>query len=112
MLIRVLIPLLNALRYCLYKLHQPEDKLQKGQEDEQVGKSCDGVLLYSALPLSYLTGCYRLLNFKNFHKEIGIGLVIDLLLNAVAMLIVQGLNNSYLNTNAAESGLVFEFSNL
>lgn len=71
-----------------------------------------GMLLYSALPLSYLTGCYRLLNFKNFHKEIGLGLVIDLLLNAVAMLIVQGLNNSYLNTNAARDGLVFEFSNL
>ena len=40
------------------------------------------------------------------------GIIIDLLLNAVGMLIVQGLNNSYLNTNAAESGLVFEFSNL
>ena len=64
------------------------------------------------MPLSYLTGCYRLLNFKNFHREIGLGLGIDFFLNAIGMLIVQGLNNSYLNTNAAESGLVFEFSNL
>ena len=108
MAIRFLIPIMNAVRYCTCRLNDPEIMLvDDGNKATQKQLKVSGMLLYSALPLSYLTGCYRLLNFKNFYKEIGLGLVIDLLLNTVAMLIVQGLNNSYLNTNAAEDGLVF-----
>jgi len=71
-----------------------------------------GFLLYTALPFSFLLGTYRLLNFKNFHREIGTGLAIDFFLNCLAMLIIQSLNNTYMNTEAAEADVTYKFSGL
>ena len=52
-----------------------------------------GVLLYSVIPLGYITGTYRLLNFKNFYKKIGSGLLFDFLCSGLAMLVTQIVNN-------------------
>ena len=48
-----------------------------------------------------MTGIYRMLNFRNFHREIAFGLALDCLLNMLAMLIVLAINNSNLNSQAA-----------
>ena len=59
-----------------------------------------GIFLYTALPFTYLLGTYRLLNFKNFAKQVRIGLAIDFFLNAIAFLIMQSVNNGLLNTRS------------
>ena len=51
-------------------------------------------MLYLAVPFSQITGIYRMLNYKNFHKEVAFGLSVDAVLNMLCMLIVQAVNNS------------------
>ena len=68
--------------------------------------------MYLALPFSQITGIYRLLNYKNFHREIAFGLSVDSLLNMLCMLIVQAVNNSSLQARASENGFSFEFTAL
>lgn len=55
-----------------------------------------GYLLYTALPFHYMTGSYRLLNFKNFPREIGTGIALDFVFYALPMLFVQTNNNATL----------------
>ena len=71
-----------------------------------------GMVLYSTLPFTYLIGTYRLLNFKNFAKQVRIGIAIDFFLNAVAFLIIQSVNNGLLNSRSEDVGHEFEFSPL
>jgi hypothetical protein len=42
--------------------------------------------------LTYYTGVFRLLDAKNFTKEIGIGFGVDILFT-LALLFLQGMNN-------------------
>jgi len=44
----------------------------------------------------FFTGSHRLLNFKNFKREIGSGLLIDFFLYVLPAIMVQGLNNATL----------------
>ena len=47
-----------------------------------------GLVLYSFLPIAYLTGAYRLFNFKSFRRLIRVGLIFDLVLSGMAFLII------------------------
>lgn len=47
-----------------------------------------------SVPLTFFTGSYRLLNFREFAKEVGLGLAIDLFLYTLPMIMVQALNNA------------------
>ena len=69
-------------------------------------------MLYLAVPLSQVTGIYRMLNFRNFHKDVAFGLALDCLLNMLAMLIVLAINNSKLNSQAAIKGIDYELTQL
>ena len=61
----------------------------------------DGFKLYSAVPLMYPSGVYRLLCAKNFAKEKGLGFGLEILFS-VLLLIVQLLNNSGLKASSVE----------
>lgn len=52
--------------------------------------------MYTAIPYSYYTGVYRMLNSKHFAKEIGLGFGLDIAFT-LALLFLQGLNNSAIN---------------
>jgi len=71
-----------------------------------------GIWLYSVLPVTYFTGSYRLLNFKNFPGEIGCGLIFDFFLNALPLLFIQAINNTTLSQKSYDSGNLFEISTL
>jgi hypothetical protein len=60
-----------------------------------------GFLLYTAIPLTYVTGFYRYLGCTNFVKEMSFGFVLDIL-ETLALLFLQGLNNSTLNSNTVQ----------
>ena len=59
----------------------------EGQAEQKV-HSQRGCALYTAIPLTFFTGSYRLLNFRNFAKEVGIGLAIDFLLYILPMMMI------------------------
>ena len=61
---------------------------QLSPEQKQRQHTILGVYLYSAIPLHYFAGSYRLLDFKNFPKEIGIGWVLDFFLYALPILCI------------------------
>ena len=63
-------------------------------------------------PATYFTGSYRLLNFKNFPSEIGVGLACDFFLNALPLLFIQAINNTTLSQKSLDSGNIFEISTL
>ena len=68
-------------------------------------------MLYTALPLSYISGFYRLMCSRSFAKEIAIGFGLDVVLT-LALFFVQMLNNSTLNSFTIEKDLAssdFEF---
>ena len=65
------------------------------------------------MPFSYLTGYFRLLNFKNFPKEIGIGLFMDFFLYVLPLLFIQAINNSTLfQQQYAETGLIVKLNTI
>ena len=55
-----------------------------------------GYMLYTVLPMTYFTGSYRLLNFKNFPTVIGSGIIYDFFLNALPLLFIMAINNATL----------------
>lgn len=64
-----------------------------------------GFMLYTAVPITYLTGVYRLLGAKNFSKEIGIGFGLDIFFT-LALFFLQGLNNATLTASSVEKQLI------
>lgn len=119
-------PFLNTLRFvCLGELDrqlrlEEEERLQSGagaKDDDEREENTrhfkrNGVLLYLGVPLSQVTGIYRMLNFKNFSRDHSFGLGADCLLNMLAMLIIQAINNSQLNSEAAIKEVDYELSPL
>mmetsp|Transcript_4597 Transcript_4597/g.6073 ORF Transcript_4597/g.6073 Transcript_4597/m.6073 type:complete len:107 (+) Transcript_4597:558-878(+) len=101
---RCIIPFFVALRNVCGKVSNKalnrltEDVVddEDRQRQLQVKHTCRGYLLYTFLPFSYLTGSYRLLNFKNFTSEIGSGLALDFFVNALPLLFIQAINNATL----------------
>lgn len=83
----------NALPASAYEKNDDADSLIVKQDDH----TKNGVILYSALPLAYFTGSYRLIDFKNFPGEIGTGLAIDFFINALPLLFIQAINNATLS---------------
>ena len=96
-------PFLNTLRFvCMGELDrqmrlEEEQGLQAGaagakDEDENEENTAhfqrNGALLYLGVPLSQVTGIYRMLNFKNFNRDQAFGLGADCLINMLAMLII------------------------
>lgn len=77
-------------------VYEERDDNDKSVEERQKEHTNLGYLLYTALPFHYLTGSYRLLDFKNFPSEIGTGLVLDFVFYALPMLFVQTINNATL----------------
>jgi len=68
-------------------------------------------MLYTAIPLSYITGLYRFMSPTNFAKEVGIGFCFDTIFQLM-LLCVQLLNNSGLNSITLEKDIAqgyFEF---
>jgi len=68
-----------------------QEKRQKLQKDYL----CAGVLLYFAVPITFISGCFRLLPVRNFAREVGIGFILDLLF-LLPLFFLQGLNNATL----------------
>ena len=62
-------------------------------------------MLYTAVPITYLTGVYRLLGAKNFSKEIGIGFGLDIFFT-LALFFLQGINNATLTASSVEKQLI------
>ena len=70
-----------------------------------------GFMLYAAMPLSYISGLFRLMGSTNFAKEIGIGFCFDLIFT-LAMFFIQAVNNSNLHQLMPEKDMAqgyFEF---
>ena len=116
-------PFLNTLRFVYMgeldrQLRiEEEQRLQAGTQDDDneeyaIHFKRNGVLLYLGVPLSQVTGVYRMLNFKNFNRDQAFGLVADCLINMLAMLIIQAINNSQLNSEAAIKEIDYELSEL
>lgn len=82
LVLRCLLPLSVITKNLCQKVCNRESKAVSKQHYKL------GVWLYSALPITYFTGSYRLLNFKNFPGEIGCGLAIDFFLNALPLLFI------------------------
>ena len=107
-LVRFIGPLFNMMRYYFMEMKGQDhrDLLSPTNavlDEESEGKNSDelhaefkrnGLMLYLAVPFSQITGIYRMLNYKNFHKEVAFGLSVDAVLNMLCMLIVQAVNNS------------------
>ena len=74
----------NRLDAAQYDVRDELESVYKKQQEH----SRLGLLLYTVIPLTYFTGSYRLLNFKNFPSEIGCGLVIDFFFNALPLLFI------------------------
>lgn len=74
----------NALPASAYQKNDDADSLVVKQDEH----TKNGVILYSALPIAYFTGSYRLIDFKNFPREIGSGLAIDFFINALPLLFI------------------------
>jgi hypothetical protein len=55
-----------------------------------------GASLYTAIPLFYITGSYRLMGCTNFTKEITIGFILDFMFT-LAMVFIQSINNATLS---------------
>ena len=60
----------------------------------------DGVVLYTYLPLTFFTGSHRMLNFKNFKREIIVGLLVDFFCFVLPIILLQSVNNATINPNA------------
>ena len=45
----------------------------------------EGAMLYTALPIGYLTGVYRMMGAKNFSREIGIGFSLDIVFTLIML---------------------------
>ena len=58
-------------------------------------------MLYVAVPLTFVSGCFRLLPVKNFAREVGIGFALDLFF-LLPLFFLQGLNNATLQVNEIE----------
>ncbi len=54
-----------------------------------------GILLYVAVPLTFVSGCFRLLPVKNFAREVGTGFALDFFF-LLPLFFIQGLNNATL----------------
>ena len=89
-----------------------DDSAGKTSQERLTAFKRNGVLLYLAIPFSQITGSYRLMNYKNFHKEVAFGLSVDAVLNMLCMLLIQAVNNSALVASASEKGFTYEFSTL
>ena len=83
----------NALPANAYRENEDPDTMYSKQQEH----TKNGQILYVFLPLSYFTGYYRLLDFKNFPSEIGTGLALDFALNALPLLFIQTINNATLS---------------
>ena len=82
----------NRLGAAAYEIRDDAESVYKKQTDHTKA----GCILYTALPVAYFTGGYRLLDFKNFPGEIGCGLALDFFLNVLPLLFLQGINNATL----------------
>ena len=92
-----------------------ESKLDPDSEEYQQQQKIHrqrGCVLYTAVPLTFFTGSYRLLNFRNFAKEVGTGLAIDFLLYILPMIMIQGLNNATVGKQLSSSDVFFSYSGL
>lgn len=61
-----------------------------------------GAMLYTALPITYLTGVYRMMGAKNFSRELGLGFGLDLFFT-LSLLFLQGVNNATLANLSLET---------
>ena len=82
----------NSLRANLY-IDRNDQARVKHQQSEHTKL---GYILYTVLPMTYFTGSYRLMNFKNFPTVIGSGLIYDFFLNALPLLFIMAINNATL----------------
>lgn len=97
---RYTIVFLAIVRNCIKKVNEPlvikKENSDKSNGSKQVDKEAayfkNGVLLYGALPFCYLVGSHRVLNFKNFSSEMGVGLLIDFFSAGIAFLLIQVIN--------------------
>ena len=94
------------------KLESQLDNRSPEYESLQKAHAKRGCLLYIAVPITFFTGSYRLLNFRNFAKEVGIGLSIDLFLYILPMIMVQALNNATVGQQFINSNTFTSFSGL
>jgi hypothetical protein len=62
----------------------------------------DGYKLYTAVPLMYLSGVYRLLCTNNFAKEKGLGYILEILFSVV-LLLLQVFNNDGLSPDPVKN---------
>lgn len=60
-----------------------------------------GILMYLAIPLTLISGAFRLLPVRNFSREVGTGFAIDLVY-LLPLFFIQGLNNATLQANEIE----------
>jgi hypothetical protein len=65
---------------------------------------CAGVLLYTALPMTFISGIYRVLPVKNFSRDVATGFSLDLLY-ILPIFFIQALNNSTLQVEEVEKAL-------
>lgn len=116
--IRILVPLILCLVFMKQKVcgKKPvaftfdidQEKRTKLQKDYLQA----GVMLYVAVPLTYVSGCFRLLPVKNFAREVGTGFALDFFF-LLPLFFIQGLNNATLQVNEIEKMIAadqFQFS--
>ena len=103
LVIRFFAPFLSLIYYCLCQVYEDPDYIaadsqlkskearEKDEAMETKGEKrrrCLSWLLYTTMPMAYLTGFYRIFNFKNFHREISRGIYFDLSVAAAPFLVL------------------------
>jgi hypothetical protein len=106
-LIPIVIILVNFKRFVIGKLPRAFTYDLEMNRREVLGRAYlkAGFMLYTAIPITYLTGVYRLLGAKNFSKEIGLGFGLDVFFS-LALFFLQGLNNATLTNSSVEKQLI------
>ncbi len=99
--VRLLVPLILSIVYmkqnvcgkkpAAFTFDIDQEKREKLQKDYLRA----GIMLYCAVPLTFISGCFRLLPVKNFAREVGIGFALDLFF-LLPLFFIQGLNNATL----------------
>ena len=110
MTLRILVPVFLAGIYIKTKVVGKKpvaftfDIDQEQRAELQKRYTCAGILLYTAVPMTFISGVYRILPVKNFARDVATGFCLDLAY-ILTIFFLQALNNSTLQTEELEKAL-------
>lgn len=100
---RVFVFILLLAVFCNRKLFGDSAKRALVIDDSSLKQfKTNGFLLYTAIPIMFLTGFYRVMNYESFKSLKSVGLSYDLLLNVIPLCVVIFFNSEILKMQSFE----------